>query len=253
MGSMHENTQNVSGTQRNRLHDGFVIPIIPMRPTFLIASTLILAASASHATLSAWQTEVSSVGTTPASSLFSSIPGGSPIIFNVGSLSGDRAFEFIVNSPTGGVSQALIGTQDPANGRQGLKFDQCCNTGVYGMTNFGVIDYNSSTPTDFGRDVHIVFTSDGTTTDMYTDGVFRISYATGLFMTDNQGLGAADNFGSFFDIMAGSILGFASYDSTLSPAEILQHNDAFTSVVPEPSGVLLSGLAALGMIARRRR
>ncbi len=217
------------------------------------AAILLFSTAASQATLSAWQNEVTGVGSAPATTNFSTVVGGAPIIFNVGSLSGDRSFEFIVNSPSGGISQALIGTQDPANGRQGLKFDQCCNTGVYGMTNFGVIDYNSSTPTDFGREVHIVFTSDGISTDMYTDGVFRFNYPTGLIMTGNQGLGAGDNFGGFFDIMAGDILGFASYDSALSPTEVAQHNTAFTAAVPEPTAVLLSGFAAMGMLVRRRR
>ena len=220
--------------------------------TLFSAAILLFSTAASQATLSAWQAEVTGVGSAPAATNFSTVVGGSPIIFDVGALSGDRSFEFIVNSPSGGISQALIGTQDAANGRQGLKFDQCCNTGVYGMTNFGVIDYNSSTPTDFGREVHIVFTSDGFSTDMYTDGVFRFSYPTGLFMTGNQGLGAGDNFGTFFDVMAGDILGFASYDSALSPAEVAQHNTAFT-VVPEPTGLLLSGFAAMAMLVRRRR
>lgn len=221
-------------------------------PTILTSAILLASMAGSQATLSAWQTEVSNVGTAPATTRFSTVQGGSPIIFNVGTLTGDRSFEFIVNSPSGGISQALIGTQDPANGRQGLKFDQCCNTGLYGMTNFGVIDYNSSTPTDFGRDVHIAFTSDGSTTNMYTDGIFRFSYPTGLIMTGNQGLGAGDNFGTFFDVMAGNILGFASYDSALSAAEVLQHNNAFTAV-PEPTGSLLAGLAGFGMLVRRRR
>ncbi len=224
-----------------------------MNSTTLLTSAILLAGVAgSQATLSAWQTEVSSVGTAPATTYFSTVPGGSPIIFNVGALSADRSFEFIVNSPSGGISQALIGTQDPANGRQGLKFDQCCNTGLYGMTNFGVIDYNSTTPTDFGRDVHIAFTSDGSSTNMYTDGIFRFSFPTGLIMTGNQGLGAGDNLGTFFDVMAGNILGFPSYDSALSAAEVFQHNNAFT-VIPEPTGALLGVLAAFGILGRRRR
>lgn len=220
-------------------------------PSLLSAAVLLSGITSSHATLSMWQAQVTGAGATPAATMFSTIPGGSPILFNVGNLSGDRSFEFIVNSPSGGISQALMGSQDPAVGRQGLKFDQCCNTGFYGMTNFGVIDYLSSTPTNFGRDVHIAFTSDGLTTSMYTDGVFRESFPTGLIMTGTHGLGAADNFGVFFDVMAGNILGFASYDSALSAAEVAAHNTAF--VVPEPSAALFSGLAAAGLLLRRRR
>src|SRR5262249_20778230 len=143
-----------------------------MKPTGLLPALLLFAtATASQATLSSWQSAVTGGSTAPATTLFTTVPGGSPILFNVGNLSGDRSFEFIVNSPSRGISQALMGSQAPSVGRQGLKFDQCCNTGFYGMTNFGVIDYTSTTPTDFGRDVDIVFTSDGSTTNMYTDGV----------------------------------------------------------------------------------
>ena len=224
-----------------------------MNTQTLLTSVILLAGTAaSRATLAMWQSEVTAVGTAPATTNFTTIPGGSPILFNVGALTGDRSFEFIVNSPSGGISQALMGSQDPAVGRQGLKFDQCCNTGLYGMTNFGVIDYNSSSATDFGRDVHIVFTSNGSNTDMFTDGIYRFTYPTALIMQGVHGLGAADSFGTFFDVMAGNILGFASYDSALTPAEVLQHNNSFTAI-PEPTGSLLAGLTALGMIIRRRR
>jgi hypothetical protein len=219
-------------------------------PPLLASAILLVSTAASRATLAMWQAEVTGAGTAPAATQFTTVAGGAPIIFNVGALAGDRSFEFIVNAPSGGLSQALMGTQDPLNGRQGLKFDQYPNTGVYGMTNFGVIDYNSTIPTDFGREVHIAFTSDGISTDLYTDGIFRFNFPTGLIMTGDQGLGAADNFGVFFDIMAGDILGFASYDSALSAAEVLQHHNAF--VIPEPASALLSGLALMGLLVRRR-
>lgn len=224
-----------------------------MNTRAILASLFLLSGTAvTHATLATWQAEVTGAGAAPATTLFSTIPGGSPILFNVGSLGGDRSFEFIVNAPSGGISQALMGSQDSVVGRQGLKFDQCCNTGFYGMTDFGVADYTSGTPTDFGRDVHIVFTSNGATTDMYTDGIYRFTYPTGLVMTGNQGLGGADNFGTFFDIMAGDIKGFASYDVALTPAEVLQHHDAF-AVVPEPAVAGLAVFAAAGLLVRRRR
>ena len=100
---------------------------------------------------------------------------------------------------------------------------------------------------------HVVFTSDGVTTDMFTDGIFRFNYPTPLRMTGNQGIGAAtaDGVGAFFDVMQGNILGFASYDSALSPAEVAQHNGAFAAV-PEP-GVVALGLVSLAGLARRRR
>ena len=215
----------------------------------LSALTLLGGVVSSNATLATWQAEVTGVGTAPAATLFTTVVGGSPIIFNVGTLTGDRAFEFVFNSSSGGISQAFMGTQDPAAGKQGLKYDQCCNTGTYGMTNFGVVDFFTSIPFDQNRDTHIVFTSNGVTTDMYVDGVNKATFATDLRMTGNQGLGAADNFGSFFDVMKGDILGFASYDAALSPSEIAAHAGAF--VIPEP-GTLALLLPVAGLMRRRR-
>jgi hypothetical protein len=225
-----------------------------MRNLPLILGALVAGASASHATLLTWQSEVGA-GTAPASTLFSTVDGAAPVTFNVGALAGDRSFEFIVNSGAGGDSQALIGSLVVgATGRQGLKFEQWQNTGMYGVTDFGVADFVSTIPYDINRDVHIVFTSDGTTnTSMFIDGTLRDTFPTPLRMTGNQGIGAALNATAtgYIDNLAGNILGFASYDSALSPSEITAHYNAFT-VIPEPAAAALLALGALGMIRRRR-
>ncbi|MGI8603928.1 MAG: PEP-CTERM sorting domain-containing protein [Verrucomicrobiales bacterium] len=218
----------------------------------LILGLLMAGATVSQATLSSWQNEVNA-GTPPAATLFATTSGSSPIIFNVGNLSGDSSFEFIVHSGPFGASQALMGTQNPATGQQGLKFEQWQETGMYGITDFGLVDHVSTIPYDTNRDVHIVFTSDGLTTNMYIDGAFSYNFGVGMRMTGNQGLAAATNATetAFFDLMDGNIIGFASYDSALSPAEITDHFDAFT-VVPEPASVTLIALGCLASIRRRR-
>jgi hypothetical protein len=218
---------------------------------FAIVGLLLATVTESQATLSMWQTEVSAVGTAPAATLFSTTSGSSPIIFNVGNLSGDSSFEFIVNSGPNGASQALMGTQNTATGRQGLKFEQWNETGMYGMTDFGVFDYISTIPYDLNRDVHIVFTSDAATTNLYIDGNLLYNFPVGMRMTGNQGIAAATNATetAFFDLMDGSIRGFASYDSALGQPEITQHYNAFTAI-PEPGAI---ALAAVGCFAIRRR
>jgi hypothetical protein len=219
----------------------------------LISAVLLAGTTLSHATLLTWQNAVSGAGTTPASTLFSTTTGAAPVVFNVGTLSGDRSFEFIVNSGPGGDSQALMGTQIAANGAQGLKFEQWQNTGMYGVTDFGVTDFVSTIPYDLNRDVHMVFTSDGTTTNMYVDGALRDNFLTPLRMTGNQGIAAARNTldTAFFDNMAGSITGFASYDSALSQAEITTHFNAFT-FIPEPGSLALLALGGFVVVRRRR-
>jgi len=220
---------------------------------FTLSALLLSTAGSARATLATWQSAVTGPGTVPATTLFSTVNGAAPIIFHVGDLTGDRAFEFIVNSGVGGASQALIGTQNPATGQQGLKFEQWNDTGVYGMTDFGVADHYSTTPYDLDRDVHIVFTSDGASTDMYIDGTLRHNFAgVALRMTGNQGLAAATNASetAFFDLMGGDVKGFASYDAALSGAEVLAHYNAF--VIPEPSAAVFALMGSLALARRRR-
>ena len=44
-----------------------------------------------------------------------------------------------------------------ANGTQGLKFEQWEDSGVMGMTNFGVIDLNSNVAPTLFTDTRVVF------------------------------------------------------------------------------------------------
>ena len=232
---------------------------ILIRPLFLSCFTVAWLASASfsQAALADWQNQVTSVGTTPAATVFSLTSGSSPILTDVGALSGDRSFEFIVNAGLGGVSSALLGSRGGAGGNQGLKFEQWQDSGVYGLTVFGVVDLYSTTLATLGADTHVAFTSDGTTgTDLYVNGALVHTFAgTPLTLTGLQGLGGIYDSvpGTYFDLLDGNILGFASYNSALSAGEIQAH---YLAVVPEPSTVTLWGLAGAGLLwamIRRRR
>ena len=67
-----------------------------------------------------------------------------------------------------------------------------------------------------------------------------------------QGLaGIAESTGAFTDALDGDILGFASYDSTLSASEVQTHSNAFF-LVPEPSTAFLFGLAATSLFGREQ-
>jgi hypothetical protein len=220
--------------------------------TTSLIGTLLASAPLSRAALSDWQGRVTSDGTAPAATVFSTTSGASPIQTDVGALDGDRSFEFIVNAGLGGPSSAFLGTLG-ANGNQGLKFEQWQDAGVLGMTVFGVADFNSTTPSPANVDTHVVFVSDGTSgTSLYVNGAPVHTFAgTPLQLTGMQGLGAIYNVNTagFIDVLDGNILGFASYNSALSPGEIADHYNYF-AVVPEPSTVALFGLAGLLVLSR---
>ncbi|MCO6046181.1 LamG domain-containing protein [Aeoliella sp. ICT_H6.2] len=185
-----------------------------------------------------------------------------PTVDDIGNYSlatgGGVTYEFIYNADVGGVSSALMGAgyapgnvgSDPG----GLKLDQCCNTGKFGVTLFGAYDVNFATDSIFGVDTQAVFVMNGTGAELYVNGVLADTVNSSFLISGSVGIGQAyDNSTGGFDQLNGAILGVAVYDSALTAATIRNHYNAF--VVPEPSALILvsSGLGGLAMIRRARR
>ena len=209
-------------------------------------------ASVSRAALVQWQNEVGSIGTTPTATNFTLVSGTAPLLLDVGDLTGDRSFEFIVNADVGGFSGAFLGNRQ-ANGAQGLKFEQWQDSGLLGITNFGVVDLYSDDASPVNVDTHVVFVSDGVSgTELYVNGQNVYSFAgSPLQIFGMQGLaGVTESVGGFTDPLDGEILGFASYDTALTPTEVRAHFDAFA--IPEPSATILALFAGMGFIVLRR-
>jgi hypothetical protein len=204
--------------------------------------------SASQAGLLEWQNQVLNIGVPVVAYKFDAVTA--PTLFDVGALSGDRTFEFIVNAGLGGESSVLLGG---GQGAQALKFEQWSNTGVFGVTAYGIADYNSTIAPPLNATTEVAFVSNGSSTDMYVAGAY--SYTFSGFSLNLSGLlglaGGLNNNGSFSDPMDGTILGFASYDSALPAAEIAQHAAALA--VPEPSSVALLSLGGVALLRRQRR
>lgn len=202
-------------------------------PTLLPIACLFAATSfPCLATLEDWQNAVL-FGTGPVVTHFEPVSGMAPLALDVGFLDSDRSFEFIVNAGNIGASHALMGLAGVGN--QGLKFNQWQNTGVFGLTIFGEVDLLSETPTLYNQDVHVVYTSDGIDTFLYVNGELVYTFfGVALTGTDIQGLAAVTNTEGtgIVDPLDGSILGFASYDSALSPEEIAEHYNAFKTRQP---------------------
>ncbi len=195
------------------------------------------AVPAAHAALPDWKTATQTDLTPAASYYFSDtntgISGFAPQATFIGDFTGARSFEFIVNAGLAGSSSSLLAYR----GSQGLKFEQGGDTGHIGMTDFGVADYDSPVATPANEEAQIVFTSDGTDTLLYVNGVLRHTF-TGipLRISGTAGLGGTSETAdtTFADPLDGHILGFASYDSVLTPEAVAAH---YTSLAKDRPAV----------------
>lgn len=183
-----------------------------------------------------WQNQVNSGS--PTVTRFTSVSGAAPVSLNVGSFAAGsaRSFEFVFNAAGAGPSKSLLGSEDAASGRQYLKINQWNNTGKFGLTTAGVADdVFANSPTISNQQVHAVFTSNGSVTTLYLNGVAQTGTINrGLTITGTNGLAAFDNSShtSYTDSLDGTILGFASYARALTPAEITARFNALNVVVP---------------------
>ena len=199
---------------------------------FLFVIGTALSPGTGHAALPEWQAQVET-GTVAASKYFKDVDGPVisglyPVSWDVGALSGDRTFEFIVFAGETGGSSALMGF----SGVQGLKFEQWNDTRSLGLTDFGVADHLSPEPSPFYVETHLVYAYDGADTHLYVNGEWKHTFAgVALESAGVQWLGAvSDAAGTFFgDPLDGRILGFASYDVALPPAEVAAHHSAFAA------------------------
>lgn len=225
----------------------------PLLFGLFIATTI---ASAAHADISDWLSEVASGS--PAGYTATGI--AAPITADIGTYDdatgGGVTYEFIVNAGNGGASSALMGSlAAPVGDSAGLKFEQWPDSGTYGATAFGVADYDSGIAHLVNVDHQIVFVADGTNTSIYLNGALAGSIAGfSPALSGLTGIAQAYNHsnGTTIDPLDGTILGVAVYDSALAAGEIRDHYNAFA--IPEPSAVILGGLAmAFVALVRRRR
>jgi concanavalin A-like lectin/glucanase superfamily protein len=155
-------------------------------------------------------------------------------IYDIGALSGDITYEFIVQSNPAEeqASMALIGRRNFGDTEVGLKYEQWNNTGTYGATVFGVADYDYGVATNPGMPTHLVFVSseDTATTTLYVDGALQGSIDSAITLAGPVGIGnaaQAEDGSDFFDDFDGDIFGVAIYDAALSAGQIRTHADAY--------------------------
>ncbi len=155
-------------------------------------------------------------------------------VYDIGALSGDISYEFIVRSnPNEELpSMGLMGRRDFGDTSAGLKYEQWQNTDTYGATVFGVADYDFGIATSPGQDTHLVFISSeatGTTT-LYVNGIYGGQIENAITLSGMTGIGymaSAEDGSTSFDNFDGNIFGVAVYDVSLAEATIAAHADAF--------------------------
>ncbi|MEA3225902.1 MAG: LamG-like jellyroll fold domain-containing protein, partial [Planctomycetota bacterium] len=160
-------------------------------------------------------------------------------LYDIGALSGDITYEFIVksNPDETEASMALIGRRQFGDTQVGIKYEQWNNTGTYGATVFGVADHDYGVPTAPGEYTHLVFVSseDAAATELYVNGVLEGSVPTAITLSGLVGIGygaqGEDGSGSF-DNFDGDIFGVAIYDRALTADEIISNGDKYFSPIP---------------------
>ena len=157
-------------------------------------------------------------------------------VYDIGALSGDITYEFIVNSNPDEeeVSMCLIGRRNYGDTTAGIKYEQWNNTGTYGATIFGVVDLDYGVATNPGVDTHLVFVSseDAGTTELYVDGALAGSVDKAITLSGIVGIGygaSAVDGSESFDNFDGDILGVAIYDYALSDDDIMANSDAYSA------------------------
>lgn len=226
-----------------------------MRNTRLTIGLLALVAAtgiSQGANLVAYDAAIDGSGFTARSVTPAVVDGSNSVAFDFGAISGDATFEFIVSGdPVGGGRDGFLAVG--SNATFSLRYEQWDDTGQLGFTHAGVADY-LFTPaiTSPEVDTHIAYryTSATSTMDLFVDGTLAGSaVATGFQMP--TGAGSLGNNAANTEGMVGTISRVTTFDSALSDSEITSHANAWTSV-PEPSSVILSGLATLALLRRRR-
>jgi hypothetical protein len=174
----------------------------------------------------------------PASTYYLPVDGPNPVSLNAGDFAtgSPRSFEFVFNAAGAGPSKTLLGNVNTFFGGQALKLNQFNNSGKFGITTFGVADdVFADSPTLSGQRVHAVFTSDGSQTTLYLNGVAQSGTINqGLRITGTNGLGgSATTTAPFFsDNLDGRIFGFASYGRALTQAEVTARYTALLQTPP---------------------
>ncbi len=197
---------------------------------YLVGALALGVSSSANAGIFSWSTAVDADPTTGFQKLFVV----APIVTDIGS-SYDHAtngmtYEFVVNAPDGPTSSALMGARGTGSTSAGIKWEQGSSS-MLGITTFGVADFTSTVPLVADTDVVVAFVMTSGNTDIFVNGALAGNIAEGFTLSGEVGIGQAYDPTGNFDLLTGTILGVAVYDSALSDTTLAAHSNQFFNVV----------------------
>lgn len=153
----------------------------------------------------------------------SSAPITEATIVDLGEIVGDATYAFALNMERASGSTSIAGSDT-----WGLKLDQWRESGVFGITEFGVRDHffepvdGNSVDSIFGADFHVVFASDDSEgeTRLYIDGTLSGVIEETLGLSGAAYLMASRPSSVINLPTSGTIYEWATYDSVLSDDDI---------------------------------
>ncbi|MFT5733704.1 MAG: hypothetical protein ACJA2W_003038 [Planctomycetota bacterium] len=182
--------------------------------------------------IAAWQGAVATG--TPASYQNIAIDGPTVVDIGLTNGAGGVTYEFIVHGTNEGASSGLMGSLGSGVGDSaGLKFEQWSDTFNYGVTEFGIADYDYGNPPNTpNADVHLVFVVDTTagTTELFVNGSSLGTTPASPVLQGMQGIGQIYRaVGNNLDPFFGKVRGVAVYEAMLSATEITNHFNVYTN------------------------
>jgi len=155
--------------------------------------------------------------------------------------------EFWMNSSDASSGQKLLVDKSHGFGDSTGWFFQTGGIGQigFGFGNGGAFPGTGSTTNFFdGNWHHIAGTYDGSTIELFVDGISQGTEMAGTYVSNTRDIriGSARNNGRFFN---GQIDEVRISDSVLSPSQFLS--------VPEPSSASIVAFATIGLFSRRRK
>ncbi|QQL46276.1 PIG-L family deacetylase [Sulfuriroseicoccus oceanibius] len=151
--------------------------------------------------------------------------------------------EFLFNFSdfSGSMAIGAVGGDSTAREMNVFKLEQWQNTGKFGITLPGEVDYSLQADSVFDQDLHVIFrrNDDEGTIDLFVNGAYVETHADkGDWRLDGGWGYIGSSSSSTQDVPTGRVYGVASYDAALSDQEIAALYNAYNGPAADPHAVV---------------